>query len=201
MLEILVLTHVVLSAPSDRLSGTQATLVSDKRKRHAATEISLAIGTKTNGVPIQAESTSPGDAPKPDTWSAAEIADALQRCVADLAPLSADVENLPPVRSGQCGLPAPIRLKRIGAEPVTLEPPATINCAVANALDGWLKNIVQPAARSAFGSPVVRFAGTEGYVCRNRNGDTTARISEHAFGNAIDILAFTLADGRKIDIL
>ena len=32
------------------------------------------------------------------------------------------------------------------------------------------------------------------------NGDSRARISEHAFGNALDIAAFTLADGRKITV-
>jgi Extensin-like protein C-terminus len=32
------------------------------------------------------------------------------------------------------------------------------------------------------------------------NGDPRARISEHAFGNALDIAAFTLADGRKITV-
>jgi len=30
------------------------------------------------------------------------------------------------------------------------------------------------------------------------NGQPGARISEHAFGNALDIAAFTLADGRRI---
>jgi hypothetical protein len=30
------------------------------------------------------------------------------------------------------------------------------------------------------------------------NGNPRASISEHAFGNALDIAAFTLADGRKI---
>ena len=32
------------------------------------------------------------------------------------------------------------------------------------------------------------------------NGDPNATISEHAFGNALDIAAFTFADGRKIDV-
>jgi hypothetical protein len=32
------------------------------------------------------------------------------------------------------------------------------------------------------------------------NGDSTAHISEHAFGNALDIAAFTLADGRRITV-
>jgi hypothetical protein len=36
------------------------------------------------------------------------------------------------------------------------------------------------------------------YSCRGMNGNPRARISEHAFGNALDISAFVLADGRRI---
>jgi hypothetical protein len=32
------------------------------------------------------------------------------------------------------------------------------------------------------------------------NGNSRAHISEHAFGNALDIAAFTLADGRRITV-
>ena len=38
------------------------------------------------------------------------------------------------------------------------------------------------------------------YSCRGMNGNPRARISEHAFGNALDIASFTLADGRKITV-
>src|SRR5262249_1039992 len=36
--------------------------------------------------------------------------------------------------------------------------------------------------------------------CRGMNGNSRASISEHAFGNALDIASFTLADGRKISV-
>ena len=32
------------------------------------------------------------------------------------------------------------------------------------------------------------------------NGQIGARISEHAFGNALDIASFTLADGRRVSV-
>jgi hypothetical protein len=32
------------------------------------------------------------------------------------------------------------------------------------------------------------------------NGNPNAHISEHAFGNALDIAAFTLSDGRRISV-
>ena len=38
------------------------------------------------------------------------------------------------------------------------------------------------------------------YSCRGMNGNPSAHISEHAFGNALDIAAFTLADGRRITV-
>jgi hypothetical protein len=47
---------------------------------------------------------------------------------------------------------------------------------------------------------VVEIKQISAYSCRGMNGDPNATISEHAFGNALDIAAFTLADGRKIDV-
>jgi hypothetical protein len=38
------------------------------------------------------------------------------------------------------------------------------------------------------------------YSCRGMNGQIGARISEHAFGNALDIASFTLADGRRVTV-
>jgi hypothetical protein len=32
------------------------------------------------------------------------------------------------------------------------------------------------------------------------NGNSRAHISEHAFGNALDVAAFTLADGRRVSV-
>jgi hypothetical protein len=41
-------------------------------------------------------------------------------------------------------------------------------------------------------------AGT--YSCRPRNNQMGAKVSEHAFGNAMDVMAFVLADGREINV-
>ena len=51
-----------------------------------------------------------------------------------------------------------------------------------------------------FGQPVVEIKQISAYSCRGMNGDPHAPISEHAFGNALDVAAFTLADGRKITV-
>lgn len=84
--------------------------------------------------------------------------------------------------------------------PVALKPTATLACPIVSVLDRWLAESVQPAAQRWFGSPVAEIKQISAYSCRGMNGNSRAHISEHAFGNALDIAAFTLADGRRISV-
>jgi|tagenome__1003787_1003787.scaffolds.fasta_scaffold20916916_3 hypothetical protein len=81
---------------------------------------------------------------------------------------------------------------------VTVQPTATLACPIVSALDTWIASGVQPAAMKWFGMQVAEIKQISAYSCRGMNGQPGARISEHAFGNALDIAAFTLADGRRI---
>lgn len=140
----------------------------------------------------------------PETWSEAEIAEALQVCQSMSASVPAQLEALPPIRKGQCGTPAPISLRRLGEQGkgVEFSPPAILNCPMVAKLYRWLEDTLQPVARETLGASVVRMNSTSGYVCRGRNGATygAGKISEHALANAIDIQSFTLSDGRTIDV-
>lgn len=84
--------------------------------------------------------------------------------------------------------------------PVEMKPAATLACPMVSALDQWITSSVQPAARRWFGQPVAEIKQISAYSCRGMNGNSRARISEHAFGNALDIASFTLADGRKVTV-
>jgi hypothetical protein len=84
--------------------------------------------------------------------------------------------------------------------PVEVKPAATLACPIVSALDQWIANAVQPAAMKWLGAPVVEIKQISAYSCRGMNGQPGARISEHAFGNALDIAAFVLADGRKLTV-
>jgi len=83
---------------------------------------------------------------------------------------------------------------------VSMKPAATLACPIVSALDRWLSDSVQPAAMRWFGARVVEIKQISAYSCRGMNGNPHAHISEHAFGNALDIAAFTLADGRRIAV-
>jgi hypothetical protein len=133
-------------------------------------------------------------------WSDREIEAALMECMHLLAPLTADVVPLAPIRNASCGTPAPVLLRSIGAkEKVIVDPPLLINCPMVAALNRWLEKTVQPAAHAAFGVPVAHIIGSS-YACRNRYNLPNDRLSQHAFANAIDLPLFALADGRRIDI-
>jgi len=84
--------------------------------------------------------------------------------------------------------------------PVAVRPAATLACPIVSALDRWLADSVQPAATRWFGARVVEIKQISAYSCRGMNGNAGAHISEHAFGNALDIAAFTLDDGRRISV-
>ncbi|WMT73162.1 extensin family protein [Bradyrhizobium sp. Ash2021] len=83
---------------------------------------------------------------------------------------------------------------------VAVKPTATLACPIVSVLDRWLADSVQPAAQRWFGARVVEIKQISAYSCRGMNGNPNAHISEHAFGNALDIAAFTLADGRRISV-
>ena len=107
----------------------------------------------------------------------------------------ADTQPLAPPRLG------PAQGNAVAAVgPVAVRPAATLACPIVSALDRWLADSVQPAATRWFGARVVEIKQISAYSCRGMNGNPSAHISEHAFGNALDIAAFTLADGRRIAV-
>jgi hypothetical protein len=102
-------------------------------------------------------------------------------------------ENLPPLGPARGNSVATVG-------PVAVRPAATLACPIVSVLDRWLAESVQPAAMRWFGARVVEIKQISAYSCRGMNGSSRAHISEHAFGNALDIAAFTLADGRRISV-
>jgi hypothetical protein len=84
--------------------------------------------------------------------------------------------------------------------PAAVKPAATLACPMVAALDRFVSETVQPAAAHWFSQPVVTIRQISAYSCRGMNDNPNARISEHAFGNALDIAAFTLADGHTITV-
>jgi hypothetical protein len=86
----------------------------------------------------------------------------------------------------------------MASQPAALTPAATLACPLVSALDKWVAEGVQPAAQKWFGSQVATIKQISAYSCRGMVGAGISHVSEHAFGNALDVAGFVLADGRKI---
>ena len=135
-------------------------------------------------------------------WPPADARAARSRCQIVLAATNVEADELKPIGGPSgCGIAAPVLVRALGA--VSLKPAAKLNCTMAAAAYKWVTDVVQPAARARFHKPVVEIRQLSSYACRRRGGVTKGpvRISEHAFGNALDVAVFTLADGTKISVL
>ncbi len=111
------------------------------------------------------------------------------------------IERVSKVRApGACGIDRPLKVSAVTGGRVTVGPSATVNCPMTASLEIWMTSAVQPAAMAWFGEPVVEIRQIADYACRRRNNESRAKLSEHAFGNALDIAGFRLASGRQITI-
>jgi hypothetical protein len=111
------------------------------------------------------------------------------------APVTIPAQPSPPIETVPLGPREPGLTSHVGVAPA-----ATLACPLVAALDNWMATGVQPAAQRWFGQPVVEIKQISAYSCRSMNNQRGAPISEHAFGNALDVAAFTLADGRKVTV-
>lgn len=99
-----------------------------------------------------------------------------------------------------CGVAAPYEISAV-ADTVAIKPPAIIACETAIALAGWVKAAALPYGEKLPGNPALTgLQNASGYVCRGRNNNPAAKLSEHALGRAIDISAFLFEDGSRITV-
>ncbi len=102
---------------------------------------------------------------------------------------------------GICGMTRPLKVSALANGAIAVDKALTIDCPMIPALEAWLNDIVEPDAQARFGQRVATVNVFGAYSCRSIDNIEGARLSEHAFGNAVDVAGFTLADGRAIDFV
>lgn len=107
-----------------------------------------------------------------------------------------------PAADGKCKVPNPVQINAIASPAGEVDFPGgpILNCVFAKRFTAWVSDIAAPVVKAHTGEGLAAILTGPGYECRNRNGDTTLKISEHAFGNAIDIAAFKLADKESLPV-
>ncbi|HLO77364.1 MAG TPA: extensin family protein [Magnetospirillum sp.] len=131
-------------------------------------------------------------------------------CLQDLAALGVSFQ---PVQSfgdpdQGCGIANAVKVSATGA---AWNRPGVLSCPMARTLARYQAEVLQPLAQGRFGQGVKRIHHAGTYDCRVRRNNSTAtaaslggskggRLSEHSKGQAIDIMAFELADGTMVSV-
>lgn len=147
-------------------------------------------------LPAPERPTKPIPAPAPKLVDEA----AYGKCIEDLMALGATFTALDPVTADDpaCGVAKPIDVDEI-VPGIALSPDTQMRCATALALAKWVNHTLLPATGTLSDDGSVRLSGLQHastYICRRRNNQPDGKLSEHAFGNAIDIRRFQF-EGRE----
>lgn len=106
-------------------------------------------------------------------------------------------EPAPEIDQGQCRVRAPWALSAAGG--ISLPTGFVTDCEMATALADWLAELDR-YAHATLETGIEALSGGTGFQCRSRNNAAGARLSEHAYANAFDIMAFRLEDGRVFSV-
>lgn len=97
-----------------------------------------------------------------------------------------------------CGIENAVRVSSVGG--VALSQQSLMKCETAQVLKGWVERDLDQVVGIMGGGPSSLTVAAH-YVCKTRNSQRGARISEHGKGHAIDISAIQLADGTELSVL
>lgn len=124
-------------------------------------------------------------------------------CLLELRLLGAEFSEAPPQTDPaqrDCGIARPIRLQQ-PLPGIDIDGGALMRCDTARHLAHWLRDFVRPAAAILPGQPrLIALEPGSTYQCRATVGGDRENLSEHAFGNALDIAAFRFDSGLRIAI-
>ncbi len=124
-------------------------------------------------------------------------ADPALDCFAALERTGAAFERRNTVQTREgCRVDEAVMLERAT---IPLSRPALMTCPLAHALLAFEREIVQPAAMRHFGKPVVQIVHYGSYVCKPQTG-RASRLSEHAFGRALDVGGFELEGKTMVNV-
>ncbi|HVW54664.1 MAG TPA: extensin family protein [Rhizobiaceae bacterium] len=117
----------------------------------------------------------------------------------ELKRLGVTYADMPPIHpGGACGIDYPVKVMALSGG-IQMRPPAVLNAKMAVTFAKYVRSDFAPAVRWRYFSGI-RSIRDGSYSCRNMIGESTHHLSEHAKGNAIDVMGITLDSGRVIDV-
>jgi hypothetical protein len=128
--------------------------------------------------------------------------DEYASCLQDLEASGAEFERPFHVAEEGCTLEGAVSLISVPTPSgrVSLPGHPKMLCPFAVKFARWLNEVGAPIVLQRLGSPLAAIQTGSGFVCRNRVGGSVSKISEHARGNALDLMRFDLKDRHRVTV-
>ncbi len=140
----------------------------------------------------------PADLPAAPAPTPATVVPDDTACLRRLERLGVKAEPVAPLADGLCGAAKPLRVTAL-PDDVPLSPAATLTCVAAEALGRWSTEVRVIAERTLSSVPkTIQIGGS--YECRGQNHDPSAKLSEHAYANGVDVMGFTFAGRAPVAV-
>jgi hypothetical protein len=126
----------------------------------------------------------------------------LRQCLSDLKAADVEFRDLGNQTKEGCTVEGAIELDAVASPfgKVSLTAKPTMACVFARHFTLWIRDVGAPLALAYMGSKLTAIETGPGLVCRNRIGEPGEKVSEHAKGDAIDIMAFRFESGQKLSV-
>lgn len=126
-------------------------------------------------------------------------ADGLSQCLESLDQRRIVYDRIADWRTPEgCGIEWAVRVRQSA---IPWNRPAQMSCPMSAKIWDFETYVIQPAAQKYFNRSVRQISHFGTYNCRGERGGRPDRMSQHAFGRAIDIAGFDLDDGTRITVV
>jgi hypothetical protein len=137
--------------------------------------------------PSEALPDKPADPVSKEEEKSSQIGDPAAACIERLTTLGLRFEKLPPVQDNACSIGNPVMISGL-PDGVEVAPGSLMECSLAEELARWVSEVVVPRTKEHLkAAPKKILIGTS-YQCRDQRSGS--KLSEHAFGNGIDVMGF-----------
>lgn len=167
----------------------------------------VALAQSTTPIPIQRPSNPDAQSigtKKLNPITAKNIdTEAFDTCLGQLSKHGVEFLRQEPFESEfGCKIVDPVKIVSVAGRLnyISLSAQPQLSCQFALRLSTWISDVSAPVTENLTQSPLTSITTGPGFVCRRRNNDDTRKISEHAFGNAIDVTSFEFANGENIAV-
>jgi len=154
------------------------------------------------GLTAEAPPTPPAKPPAEMVVKSPAAPDQIQQCLADLKAAGVAFQSLGTMTKEGCTVEGAVELDAVASRfgKIILAGKPILACGFARQFTAWIGDVAAPLTLAYFGTKLSEVDIGAAFVCRNRYNLPGEKISEHAKGDAVDVTAFRLENGRNLSV-